>query len=429
MAIRDKYEDRVLNALKRLKECSAINDDGSVSYSGKDYPLSMVIIESMVPIAEMCESLERRCLKNAVNRMMQEDAISVQKFSKMVGDEVRRINSDKTKYYEVVSSFFVSGILRLRPRRWNGVLLRTGTIVNVNGTYKSFTLGRRLIGAIRGRHCIRDAIKDKDWLPLYREGSLYLASRVSAVGPYQAREQAEMMTKRYISLLNLVIGYGKGRTWDVNPLQPQGSILPSPYTTVHDCNGNLIEGSIYYDGNASSIRPSGKSISRSVANELDDLTDVVLRRIKAHFDPEMIWHAIELYGESMMEIDSSAEYLKAWMALERLMCFGPGETHEAMMKRLRFIVPRGSETMYMDLFESMRITRNRIAHQGKAISALPALRGGAITVLSDLIKSLVYWHLRLPKSIKTRDDLVKFTKLPYDRAALLKTRALAVERL
>lgn len=418
--IEGNHENHVVNALKAIKDCGKVDHEGRVSYQiNREYPGAWLILQTLISPKGASPSQSSLCLNRSLNAYLVDGCRGISRFRELYAAEMRKLKIRDLQHYEVVRSCYSQIPVNLKPRRLLGAFIRTGTIQSFNDASTSMTLPEHVVRAVNSRSAIAEMADGKEYLPAYKEGNLVLAAKSLAPSVADAKDDGENALSSYLALLNFVTGFGQGNSWDVNPLQPQGVVIPSAYITVHDRRGRLLDGSVYYEAGLSLVRTTGKSVSKDRARKIDDQMDFVIKRLDRHFDKQMLWEAIRLLGESYSGTEQSNVFLKCWMVLERLMYFGSSESHEAMLKRMRFILNSDLEQIEKGVLESLRLTRNHIAHQGLGIREdIRLFWDSPLSALLKFVNRLLHFHLHLPKGITNKDDFLQFTLLPLDIDAL-----------
>ena len=426
-----RHENYIRSALSVIKECSNVSSTGSISYTvTPEYPCAKLIIDTLTSPEGITRRLATRCLDRALKKYVVDKNPDLNRFKKLFADEIRAERTKETQPFEILRSCHSRLPLTLKVRKQFNSLIRTGEISNTGARLTSDTLSKSVLRAIKSRQSIESHIESKNYLPPYSEGNLYIAARVHATNEQHAIEIAEDALGKYLALLNFVAGFGRGLTWDVNPVQPQGVLIPSPYITLHYASGKISEKHICYEPDLSLIRPEGKHVKLEIAKRLDDDMDFVLRGLKNHFDSEMVWDAIRLLGESYLGTNENNNFMKSWMVIERLSCFSASESHKQMLDRLKFIQINGMQDIESGVLESLRNLRNNVAHKGFDISSVryePLQR--PTSALVDMVNRLLHFHLHLPNSIRSKDDFIQFTRLPVSIEALNKKRKLITDML
>jgi hypothetical protein len=425
--IRKNHEQHVLKALRFIHKCALVDKNGGVSYKVvSGFNEAHQILETLVQPKGVRNNQKDRCLQRALNKFSKSTESDLPSFTKFFNAEIKN-DEKRVKYcFETVRSVHSRLSVNLKSRKLFGIYIRSGEIYNINN--KEFSnLPKSVLRAVKQRQKIHELVSKREHLPPFREGNLFISARSYANSEAIAREDASFAIDRYLALLNFIAGFGLGNTTFSNPAQPQGVVMPSIYTTVHNKNGNLREQDIYYSPELAIASPSGKSIKNETAKKLEDNLSFILDRIERHFDPELVWDALSFLGAAYTDTHRNTGYMKCWMALERLMCFTQSEAHESMFKRMSKLL---NEDFDFGLLESLRVRRNSIAHQGVDISdQRQHLFGSPIGTLINIIELLIRFHVNLPRVIRNRDDFIHFTNLPLDRSALQNRKLLLQAKL
>lgn len=422
--ILNKHRNHVELALNLIADAATISSDGNVSFKvTSNFTKARFVVDSLVTVPDVNKRKTSILIARAIKKYVNQEKRGLDFFVKLLKLEINQDNSIAKQPFEVVRSYYSKLPVTLKRRRILNGFIRSGSI-------KLGNLPPHLVKAIESRKKIEEIIKLEGFLPAYREGNIFVAAKVFASNEADAENIGQCSIDRYIALVNFFAGMGKGLTWDVNPNQPQGVVVPSSYITVHKKNGILDRKSVFYDEKLSRIRPDGKIIHNDRAHNIDSDIDYVLKKIRSHFDPETLWETLDLLGQLYTSTDRNNVFMRGWIALEKLMYFGASESHSQMIKRMRRII--GGKNMEVDkaLYESIRVMRNNVTHRGFDVTEyMLGIWDTPTSTLLNLIFQLLLFHLFLPKPIASKIDFLEFTQLPENREALKKRQALISEML
>lgn len=409
-----------------IHKCARIDEKGNVSYKMKDgFSVARQVLNSLVQPQSLSKSQSSQCISRALSKHSKLDKPNVSRFFALLKREVQSENDRAKSSYEVVRSAYSRLPINLKPRRLRGIHIRCGEIIEADNEYIYRNLSKSLKRAVISRTLLRDKDKTKDYLPKFCEGNLIIAARVHASSYHIAQELGSAAIDNYLSILNFISSLGRGTTWFSNPVQPQAVVLPSSYTTVHSDSGKLIEDAIFFNPELALITPSGQNVSADQAATIEPNIDVVIRRTKQHFDTDLYWQGLGLFGSSLVGTEKNSNFLKCWMALECLMCFSQKESHESMIRRMRFILSKDYFDIEYAILETLREKRNSIAHKGYDISdERSSFYSDIFSTLIQIVARLLRFHLNLPPEIKTKDDFLYFTSLPMEPKSLKTRQAL-----
>lgn len=423
--VRDKHKQYVLEALSVMKDCAKVDKHGKISYTVTyEYQRSRLILKTMVNLNSLTNYQHDSCLSKALSKYILDRCSGLEKFLQYLTNEIRGLDKDLKNPYLVIRSAYTKIPVELRRRKLFGALICSGKAFEVDGRFVSTQLKKPTLSAIQSRKALKK-VSEKEYFPNYIEGNLFFTAQVNASNVTDAKDRATFALDSYLGLLNFVTGFGQGKYWDINPQQPEGTVIPSAYTTIHKKSGRLLDNYIYYDPELSLVRSSGKSINTEFAKKIDLQIDYVLKKLKKHFDSKTVLDGIGLLGQAYTATDKNNTFLKCWMVLERLMYFSASESHDAMLKRIRFLLTEDFVTIEKGLLESLRLTRNLVAHHGLDMNDVPIDPFfSPTTALFGIVNKLLKFHLHLPSAITSKDDFIQFTKLPTKQESLKGKKAL-----
>ncbi|HEX4792524.1 MAG TPA: hypothetical protein VH370_01965 [Humisphaera sp.] len=244
----------------------------------------------------------------------------------------------------------------------------------------------------------------------------YARVGIQARGAAEAAERSFDALELFRGSWNLFINLHYSTRLFSGRATPINTILPGPFSTLHDSSGRSVDQRIWYDPGY--VEPHSPHDFRNW-KEYTKHESWLFARLKRHRYRNHVEEMIRRYSSALDGTDYDVVINKLWSLLER--GASAGDKYESIVRRVSFLF---ADVDFARLhLEHLRRYRNRVIHAAHSSEQ----RNEAVHQLRRFVQAVLLFHIRNVDKAASISEACEFLDLPTE-SKVLRRRLRLIER-